>query len=124
MPRKVKEWIGKTDDSPVPPKVRQRNYDEYKGICQISFIQIRAGDAWETHHKIPLWKGGENRESNLVPVLKKYHDALSAEDKTEKKISDRKRQKHLGIKKRGTRPMMGTKASGWRKRMNGTVEKR
>lgn len=127
MPRTVKEWIGKTDDSRPPPRVRLRVFNRFGGVCQITGRKIRPGDAWECDHTIALINKGENRENNLQPVLadSDAHKAKTAEDVAEKAKVDRIRKKHLGIagKPKG-RPMDGTKASGLKKRFDGKVEHR
>lgn len=53
MTRSVPEWVGKTDDTKVPPRVRLRCFEREGGICHLSGIKIRAGDSWELDHKIP-----------------------------------------------------------------------
>lgn len=97
MSRSVDEWIGKTDDTPAPPRVRLRVFEAHGGICFLSGVKIRAGMRWELHHKVALIRGGQNRESNLVPVLYKPHKAQTALDVAEKATVYRKRSKHLGI---------------------------
>lgn len=119
MSRSTQEWIGKTDDTRAPPRVRLRVFERDNGICHISGTPIRAGQKWELEHKIALCNGGENRESNLAPALVKPHKEKSARDVAEKKIVARKRKKDLGIRARQSRPMMGTIASGWKKPLGG-----
>lgn len=119
MTRAVKEWIGKTDDTPAPPRVRLRVFERYKGICHISGALIRAGQKWELEHKVALCNGGENRESNFAPALVKPHKEKTARDVAEKKVTVRKRKKNLGIHARKSRPMPGTIASGWKKPFGG-----
>lgn len=124
MSRTVEEWIGKTPDSQPPPRVRLRVFDRYGGICHRSGIKIRPGDQWDLDHVVAIINGGENRESNLAPILKgKPHNEKSAEDVAEKSMVARKRKAHLGIKPK-KRPFPGSKASGLKKRMDGRVEKR
>lgn len=95
--RSVPEWIGKTDDEKVPPRVRLRLFEQYRGICQLSGRKIMAGEAWDLDHKKALWRGGEHRESNLHPVLKQPHREKSAEEQSIQAKCDRTRKKHLGI---------------------------
>lgn len=95
--RSVDEWIGKTDDTPAPARVRLRCFEREGGVCFLSGVKIRAGMRWELHHGKALINGGENRESNLFPVLYKAHKAQTALDVAEKKMIYRKRSKHLGI---------------------------
>lgn len=98
MARSTPEWIGKTDDTNAPPRVRIRLFDKYNGICQLSKRKINAGEKWELHHIKALIEGGENRETNLVPVLVAPHKAETKKQMAVKKIVNRKRTKHLGIK--------------------------
>ena len=78
----------------------------------------------EFDHMIPLILGGEHRESNLTLLCHECHAAKTKLDVKLKAKVARVRQRNLGIKKRKGRPLPGTKASGWRKRMDGTVERR
>ncbi|WP_439398467.1 HNH endonuclease signature motif containing protein [Bradyrhizobium sp. PMVTL-01] len=99
MSRSVEQWIGKTDDSRPPPRVRLRIFDRYNGICHWSGIKIRAGDGWDVDHVIALTNGGENRESNMAPILRgKPHKEKTAQDVAEKAKVYRKRSAHLGLK--------------------------
>ena len=121
--RSVKEWIGKTPDTPIPPRVKQRVFDRYNGICHITGREIRPGEAWDAEHVIALILGGENRESNLRPALRKEHKKKTAQDVAAKSKSNTVRQKHLGIKQ-SKKPMPGSRRSGWKHRMDGTWERR
>jgi hypothetical protein len=97
MARSTPEWIGKTVDTPVPPRVRLRVWDKHLGICQLSLTQIKTGEAWECHHVVGIEEGGENRENNLVPALVEPHKRETARQKALKKTINRQRKKHLGI---------------------------
>jgi 5-methylcytosine-specific restriction enzyme A len=100
MSREVPEWVGKTPDTPAPPRVRLRVFYRDSGTCQCGCERlIHAGERWHTDHTIALINGGENRESNLRTLLVKHHAAKTAEDVAEKSRVYRKRTKHLGIKK-------------------------
>lgn len=124
MSRAVPEWIGKTDDTPVPPQVRLRVFEKDKGICQCGCKIKIMGALWETDHTQAIINGGQNRESNLRTLLAKHHKVKTAADVREKSIVRRKRMKFLGIAPKKGRPMPGSKASGLRRRMDGTVERR
>ena len=121
--RSVPEWIGKTDDARVPPRVRVRRFDAFGGVCYLSGRKIRAGEKWELRHVISLINGGQHRESNLAPVLVEAHKVQTRLDKAEKKLVYRKRSKHLGVK-RVSRPIPGSKASGLKKSFSGEVTRR
>ena len=102
MARSVEEWIGKTDDSKIPGRVRLRVFDRHNGICHISGRKISAGEAWQCDHIVALANGGEHRESNLAPALTEPHKDKTKSDVAEKSRVVRKRKKHLGIKKART----------------------
>ncbi|MGQ3213817.1 MAG: HNH endonuclease [Shinella sp.] len=115
MARTVDEWIGKTDDTKVPERVRLRVFDREKGICHLSGRPIDpVRDQWDLDHKLALILGGEHRETNLFPALREHHRRkTAAEMKVKSKIA-KVRKKHLGIKKK----------SSWgdlSRRMDGTV---
>jgi 5-methylcytosine-specific restriction protein A len=124
MPRTVAEWIGKDDDERVPDKVRLRVFLRFGGICCECGVKIRA-KRWVCDHRKAIINGGENRESNLGPI----HEACDRTVKTprdvsEKKLNNRVLSKHLGIKKRKSRPMPGSRDSGIKMKIGGGWERR
>ena len=119
MTRAVEEWIGRTADTPAPPRVRLRVFERHHGICYLSGRKIMPGDKWQLEHPLALINGGENRESNLAPALVEPHKIKTAADVKLKAKNDRVRKKHLGIKKPSK--FACSKASKWKKRIDGTV---
>ena len=97
MPRDVPEWIGKTVNTPPPPRVKLRVFEAYNGTCYRSGRKIKPGDAWECDHIVALINGGENREGNLAPILSDQHREKTAEDVAVKSKTARIRAKHLGV---------------------------
>lgn len=98
MPRTVEEWIGKTDDTPAPPRVRARVFAAHDGRCHRTGRKIQAGEAWELDHVVALINGGRNVESNLAPILAgKPHREKTAEDVAIKAKTAKMRAKHLGV---------------------------
>lgn len=97
MSRSVPEWIGKTPNAKIPPRVRLRVFQAHGGRCHISGRVIRAGEPWDCDHVIALVNGGEHRESNLAPALRDKHRGKTALDVAEKSIIRRKQEKNLGI---------------------------
>ncbi len=118
--RAVPEWIARHDDEAIPPRVRARVFERAGGICHISGRKITAADQWDCDHIVALCNGGEHRESNLAPALRDKHRAKTAEDVAAKSKTARVRAKHLGIR-RSARPMPGSRASKWKKKLNGQV---
>jgi len=125
MIRTTPEWIGKTDDTPVPPHVRLRVFDRFGGICCECAVKIR-GRRWVCDHRKAIVNGGENRERNLGPI----HESCDRKIKTprdvaEKKINNRVRSKHIGIKtKRKGLPMPGSRDSKFKRKIGGGWERR
>ncbi|HLL28515.1 MAG TPA: HNH endonuclease [Xanthobacteraceae bacterium] len=104
--RSVPEWIGKTPDTPPPPRVKDRVFRRYEGKCYLTGRKIFPGDHWDCDHIKAIINGGENRESNLAPALKdKPHKEKTRRDVREKSRAARKRQRHRGI--RGRKRKMG-----------------
>lgn len=113
MSRETPEWIGKHDDSPIPPRVRLRIFERHGGRCHISGRLIRAGEPWQCDHIVALANGGEHRERNLAPALTGPHREKTRADVAEKSRNYRKRSKHLGVKRTRT-------ITRWRK-FNGEI---
>jgi 5-methylcytosine-specific restriction enzyme A len=117
--RTVEEWVGKTDDTPIPTRVRVRVFDRFLGICQCGCQRrIHVGDNWDVDHVVAIINGGQNRESNLHPKLKVCHKEKTAMDVATKSKTYRVKSRHLGLKKTSSRPIPGSKSSGWKKTFN------
>lgn len=122
-PREVEEWRGASSDTPVPPRVRLRVYLRDKGVCRECGRKLGPADKPECDHIVAICNGGQNRERNLRTLCNWCHAAKSRKDVAEKSRTAHVLSKHVGIKRASTRPMPGSRASGIRKRMNGTVER-
>lgn len=120
MTRSVPEWIGATPDVAIPKRVKLRVFERHNGICHISGRKITAADVWDCDHIVALCNGGEHRERNLAPALRDKHRAKTAEDVAVKSKTARVRNKHLGIRGKG-RPMPGSRASRFKKKLSGEV---
>lgn len=110
MSRALKEWIGKTDDTKVPPHVRVRVFKTFGGICQECTLVIEE-KRWICDHRIAIINGGENRENNLGPIHETCDKTKTAADKAEKSKVYHKTAKDIGVKLRKGRPMPGTRDS-------------
>ncbi len=98
--RQTDEWIGKTDDTPVPPRVKLRVFERSQGICPKCTRKLQPGQ-WDCDHAIALANGGENRESNLQPLCDNpCHSQKTRADVADKSKSYRKRSANAGMKKR------------------------
>lgn len=97
--RSNEEWVGKTDDTPVPPRVRDRVFLAKGGRCHKCTRKIRAGETWTCEHVIALINGGKNAERNLDLTCCNCLPAKNAEDLAEKSKIYAIRSKHLGLSK-------------------------
>jgi len=120
MTRTTPEWIGANDNSPIPPRVKLRVFTKAKERCQHCERRICGKLTAEYDHITALINGGGNRESNIQLLCVECHGQKTKADVAEKSTIYRKRMKHLGLRPKG-RPMPGSKASGFKKLMNGQV---
>lgn len=118
--RFIPEWIGKTPDSAIPPRVKLRVWERQGGRCALTGKKIQPGDRWEVDHIVALVNGGENREGNLQVVLATAHKVKTRADVAEKAKVARLREKHLGMRP----PKRGLSHPTLRRKMNGQVEAR
>lgn len=95
MPRSVKEWFGKTDNSMPTDKVRQRILERENSTCHICGGKIDK-PGWHADHVPPLKDGGQNRESMIKPAHAKCHQLLTARQAIERAPIERMKKKHSG----------------------------
>jgi 5-methylcytosine-specific restriction enzyme A len=105
MPRKIPEWIGRTPDTPPPPRVKLRIWARENGACYLSGRKILPGEPYEYEHKIAIINGGENRETNIFLALTDKHKEKTKADLAEKsRVADRAKS-HIGANSPAQRPM-------------------
>lgn len=101
--RKTKEWVGKTADSKIPDRVRDRIFETHGKTCHVCKGQITPGQRWDTDHVVALkdWtdEGHGNREFNLAPAHDVCHLGKTAKENSARAPISRKKQKHNGSKK-------------------------
>lgn len=122
--RSVPEWIGKTDDSRIPDRVRLRIFLRSGGRCHCCDRPIFTGEAWELDHIVALANGGEHRESNLSPILREHHRTKTKGDAKSLASTRLAQRRHYGIPKKKGKPLPGSKRSGWKRKLDGTWVKR
>lgn len=120
MPRSLPEWSGKNADTPIPPRVKVRIFDKYNGKCAHCGRSIHGRLLACFDHIKALIKGGSNTESNIQLLCSECHAGKTRQDTHEKSVVYRKRIRHLGFKPK-RRLIPGSKGSGFRKKMDGTV---
>ncbi len=93
------EWIGKTDDTAIPPRVRLRVYMRHNGDCPKCDRKLVPGH-WACDHIVALINGGEHRETNLQALCNSpCHSNKTALDVAEKSKVYRAAAKDAGIRK-------------------------
>lgn len=99
MSRSTVEWIGRSDDTPVPPRIRAKVFKDKGGKCHRCgrIIDAAGGERWTCEHLIALINGGENRERNLDVTCGWCLPAKNAEDVAEKSRVYRKAAKNIGV---------------------------
>ena len=92
--------------------------------CEGCGIEINARTGIIHEHVIPAGLGGEPTLDNAKVHCKTCADIKTeTEDKPRMAKADRVLKAHHGLKKKG-RPMPGSKASGFEKRLDGSVVRR
>jgi 5-methylcytosine-specific restriction enzyme A len=117
MARTLPEWIGKTDDSMPPDRVKDRIRERQGNICAVTGVPLRPGVKVQYDHIVPLWLGGSNCERNLQAITEEAHKQKTKAEATVRAKCNRTRKKHLGIKKSKS-PLTSPR---WKKRMDGVV---
>lgn len=121
MSRSVPEWIGKDDDERIPPRVKLRIFERYNQRCCNCELLIVGRLLPNYDHVIPLINGGSNRESNIQLLCSECHKDKTKGDIRDKSNIYNKRIRRLKLRKK--RPIPGSKGSGFRRKMDGTVIK-
>lgn len=96
----------------------------HNGLCHICGGKIDAvREKWEREHVIPLALGGADDEANMRPAHAVCHRNKTNADLASVAKAKRNEAKHFGAKTTRN-PIPGSKASGWKRKMDGTVERR
>ena len=99
MTRSLPEWIGKTPDTKVPPRVIARLALKQNGRCACGCNRkFGVKDRPEADHILALVNGGENREGNLQLLTVHCHRKKTRQDVKIKAKVARTHKRHLGIK--------------------------
>lgn len=125
-----KDWVGKTPLAAIPSSVKRRVLDAQRPapgelpICPECGQPIRVDVTPDYDHTRPLADNGAHAESNLRAIHPRCHKRKTAVEAHERALSRAATMGAYGIKpKSSSRPMPGSKASGVRRRMNGSVER-
>jgi 5-methylcytosine-specific restriction endonuclease McrA len=94
-------------------------FKAHAGICHLCGGRIGVGEAWQADHVIPLALGG----TDMAPAHVKCHARKTPRDIAAIAKAKRRELRHLGIGRSG-RPMLGSRASGWKRHLDGTWSRR
>jgi hypothetical protein len=104
MSRALEEWVGKTDDTAIPPRVKVRVFAKHHGHCPICTLKIVGKLTPAFDHIAALINGGENRESNIQLLCSECHKTKTRSDVREKSQFYQKTAKRLNVRKKRTIP--------------------
>lgn len=126
MTRAVPEWIGKTDDTPPPARVKRRILERHGWLCYLTKIDLRAVKASDIQfdHIKAIINGGENRESNLAPAWKPAHAAKTRKDVAEKSRIAGKVKHHYALENKSGRRLPGCRTNDYKLAIGGGTKPR
>lgn len=113
MSRSVAEWIGRTDDSTPTDACKLRILDRQGNRCASTGAEFTPTNKPDFDHLVPLWLGGENRESNLQAISGASHKRKTQAEATVRAKINSVRKKHLLSKK---------KSDGWNSRFKRKID--
>lgn len=108
-----------------PTRVRVAALERCGGVCEHPdcTTRLRPGDLFYDHI-VPDAIGGEPTIDNCQCLCRAHHDPKTFKDDIPRIAKTRRQsQKHMGARKT-SQPILGSRASGWKHRMDGIWEKR
>lgn len=105
---------------------RERLFNLHGGVCHFCGLTINpAREAWDISHELPLELGGEDDDKNRQPAHRLCHRQHTSEtDAPRIAKMRRQRQKNMGLRTRKSWGFQTNRDGKWRKKMDGTVERR
>ncbi len=115
--------VAATPRGSMPAMRRLRIFEKHGGKCVLCGSRIKAGDTWTIEHLLALGLGGSDTDDNCGPAHEACRRIKDKADVTSIAKAKRIKAKHYGMVKRRSSFPCG-KDSKWRKRIDGTVERR
>jgi hypothetical protein len=101
-------------------KQKLKLFVDHGGICCVCGGKIDGvHEAWDEHIN-PLWRGGTNDTDNRGVAHAKCARAKTSHEAGEKARGEKAAERHFGSKNTRT-PMPGSRASKFKRKMNGTT---
>jgi 5-methylcytosine-specific restriction enzyme A len=95
------------------------------GKCEACGVKLTPATGTEyDHHQCAAFNGSADFDNCRCYCRNCHGTKTNEKDKPEIAHANRVRAKHLGIGRRTSRPMPGSRASGLKKKMDGTVVRR
>lgn len=107
----------------LTPQQRAKIFVAHDGKCHKCGRNLHPGDKWTIAHIVALELGGTNDPDNLAPECEWCKPVVDREDHAKAAKARRTRTRHIGAH-RPKRIMPGSRASRWKKKMDGTVVER
>jgi 5-methylcytosine-specific restriction endonuclease McrA len=106
----------------IPSKIRLAMFLNANRQCQSCQSVIHPGQKWEIDHIIPLGMGGPDIIENMQILCKICH-RFKTNHQDMNQIAKAKRLEiiHFGAKKATKRPIIGSKSSKLKKKLNGEI---
>jgi 5-methylcytosine-specific restriction endonuclease McrA len=118
--RSVSEWIGTTDDSPIPDRVKIRVFARCNGRCRDCTRKCGVGgEPSSFDHIVALINGGKHAESNLQLLCATCHAIKTKADLAEKSRVYKRRKSNAGIRKPSK--FACSKNSKFKKKISGEI---
>lgn len=124
MTRAVKEWWGKTDNTQCPPRVKRRILERENWLCYKTKVDLRHGAKFQFDHIVAIINGGENRESNIAPLLDIPHKEKTRQDVAEKSKVAAMVTHHYGLENKSGRQLPGVRTDAFKLAVGGGTKPR
>jgi len=105
------------------PRARRNLFLAHGGKCCVCGLPITFKN-WIVEHRVPLSMSGADDLSNIAPAHAHCAREKTSAEAGPRAKADRQGAVHVGAKVPKGRPMVGTKRSGFKRKMDGTVERR
>ena len=93
------------------------------GCCEICGMRLKVGEG-DADHILPVDLGGDSTIENGRWICRPCHKGKTANDVRMIRKADRQRDRHTGAMPESRNPMPGGRNSQWKRKMNGSWEKR
>lgn len=118
-----RRWIIPERRKPLTPKEYVTLFMRQDGRCPncTQRLEMKGGREVQIcdEHLNPLWRGGGNELSNRELWCHPCTKPKTAQEATERAKGKRVTANYIGAPKRTSKPMAGTRASGWKQKLSG-----